>query len=135
MISKNNLFDHLNFLGMKRDGPLKIKSYTLAIKIVALYKYLTIEKKEFILSKQILRSGTNPGAMVREANNAESKADFIHKLKIAQKEVGETQYWIELLKDTSYISEKQYTEINSLTIEVMKMIRSSILTIKNSKRP
>jgi len=120
---------------MKKDGPLKTKSYLLAIKIVELYKYLTVVKKEFILSKQILRSGTNPGAMVREANNAESKADFIHKLKIGQKEVGETQYWIELLRDTSYISENQYTEINSLTVEVMKMIRSSILTIKNGPRP
>jgi len=72
--------------------------------------------------------------MVREANNAESKADFIHKLKIAQKEVGETIYWIELLRDTMYISEIQFDEISSLSIEVMKMIKSSILTIKNGPK-
>jgi len=115
-----------------KDGPLKTKSYKLALEVVGIYKFLTIEKREFILSKQLLRSGTNPGAMVREANNAESKKDFIHKLKIAQKEVGETQYWVELLRDTKYISEIQFNTINSLSTEVMKMIRSSVLTLSKT---
>lgn len=81
---------------MSNKSPLKKKIFLFAILIVNLYKYLTIEKKEYVLSKQLLRSGTNPGAMVREAFNGESDKDFIHKLKIGQKEIGETMYWLEL---------------------------------------
>lgn len=72
---------------MKQETPLSSKSFLLAVRIVRLYKHLTITKKEFVMAKQLLRSGTNPGAMVREADNAESGLDFIHKLSIAQKEV------------------------------------------------
>jgi len=111
------------------DGPLKKKSFQLAKEIVELYKFLSQEKKEFVLSRQMLRSGTNPGAMIREAINAESKADFIHKLKIAQKEAIETQYWLELLLETDYINQAQFTKLNNLTIEIMKMTASSILTL------
>ncbi len=108
-------------------GPLREKSFALASLILALSKELTAQN-EFVLSRQILRSGTNPGAMVREAANAESKRDFIHKLKIAQKEVGETQYWLELLLDGDYISKARFDKIYSLSDEIMKMIRSSVLT-------
>ncbi len=76
---------------IKRNA-LQEKSFDFALRIIRLYKYLTEEKKEFVLSKQILRAGTNPGAMVREAANAESGQDFVHKLSIAQKETGETLY-------------------------------------------
>ena len=111
-------------------GPLWDKSFLLALRIVNLYRYLKEEKNEYVISNQILRSGTNPGAMVREANNAESNADFLHKLGVAQKETSETQYWLELLEATGYISTAEFTSIYSDTEEVMKLVRSSILTKK-----
>jgi len=112
-------------------GPLREKSFRFATLILKLSQELTAQK-EFVLSRQILRSGTNPGAMVREAANAESKRDFIHKLKIAQKEVGETQYWLELLLDGEYITKERFTEMHSLSEELMKMIRSSVLTTQKN---
>lgn len=115
---------------MRKNSPLKEKTFLFAVRIVNLYKYLTEEKREYIMSKQVLRSGTNPGAMVREAFNAESDKDFIHKLNIGQKEIGETIYWLELLKETGYISENQFLSINADAIEVMKLLKSSIITKK-----
>jgi len=117
---------------MKRS-PLKDKTFELAKLIVVLYKNLVKEQKEYVLSKQLLKSGTSPGAMIREAINAESKKDFVHKIKIAQKEIGETQYWLELLLDVEYLKRKEFDKANSLTTEIMKMIRSSVLTIKKNK--
>lgn len=111
-----------------KQSPLREKSFDLAIRIVRLNQFLTSKKNEYVISKQILRSGTNPGAMVREANNAESGLDFIHKLAIAQKELGETQYWLELLFKTDYINENEFNSIFSDTSEIMKMVRSSIIT-------
>lgn len=111
---------------------LRDKSFQLAVRIVRLYKYLIKEKKEYALSKQILRAGTNPGAMVREAFNGESGLDFIHKLGIAQKETGETQYWLELLHTTNYLSETEFISLYQDAEEVMKLIRSSILTKKKN---
>jgi len=113
-------------------GALREKSFHLAIRIVRLCKYLREEKMEFTISKQLLRAGTNPGAMVREAANAETGLDFIHKLGIGQKEAGETQYWLELLYATEYLSEQEFQSINSDTEEVMKLLRSSILTKKKN---
>ncbi len=113
-------------------SPLKDKSFQLAIRIVRLYRYLTDEKKEFVISKQLLRSGTNPGAMVREAINAESSMDFIHKLSVAQKEIGETQYWLELLWKTDFLSEQEFNSMNDDATEIMKLLRSSILTKKKN---
>lgn len=86
----------------EKESPIREKSFALAIRIVNLYKYLTKEKSEFTISKQILKSGTSPGANVREAQNGESDADFIHKLSIAQKETAETIYWLDLLHATDY---------------------------------
>ncbi len=85
-----------------------------------------------MLSKQLLRSGTAVGALVREAQNAESKADFIHKLAIAQKECDESIYWIELLKQTEYLNEKEFESISMEANELLKMIRSAILTTKKN---
>ncbi len=118
-------------LNTKAD-PLREKSFQLAIRIVNLSRHLVETKKEFVLSKQILRSGTNPGSMVREAANAESGLDFIHKLAIAQKETGETQYWLELLWKTNYLTEEEYQSIHADSVEVMKLLRSSILTKKKN---
>ena len=114
----------------KKQDPLADKTMEFAIRVVKLNRYLTEQKKEYILSKQVLRSGTNPGAMVREAANAESGADFIHKLGIGQKEICETQYWLELLFRSDYLNEIEYQSLYSDTIEILKIIRSSILTKK-----
>ena len=100
----------------------------LAMRIFKLSKYLTDTKYEFVISKQILRSGTNPGAMVREAENAESGADFIHKLSVAQKETGETQYWLELLLNLELIDSNQYNSMFNDTEEIMNLLISSIKT-------
>ena len=115
-----------------RADPLREKTLNFSIRIVKLHQFLTETKKEYIMSKQIFRSGTNPGAMVREAANAESSLDFIHKLAIAQKETGETLYWLELLYRTNYITTVEYDSINADTVEIMKLIRSSILTKKKN---
>ncbi len=122
-----------NILGGDRHDPLKSKSFAMAVRVVNLYKYLSLEKHEFVLSKQILRCGTNPGAMVREAKNAESDADWIHKLSIAQKEANETLYWLDLLAATDYLSDEQYKSIYSDVDEVCRLITSSILTKKRKK--
>lgn len=109
---------------------LQDKSFSFAVRIIKLYKFLTEAKKEFIISKQLLRSGTSPGALIREAQNAESKNDFIHKLAIAQKECDETAYWLELLVETEYLTQAEFKSIHDEAIELLKMIRSAILTTK-----
>ena len=114
----------------KRENALKDKSFAFAIEIVMLCKELVQNQKEFILSKQLLRSGTAVGALVREAQNAESKADFAHKLGIAQKECDETIYWLELLFETKYLQETNFLELKGKAEELLRIIRSSILTIK-----
>jgi len=111
---------------------IKEKSFSFSIRIVKIYKHLIETKKEYILSKQLLRSGTAIGAMVREAQNAESAKDFIHKLAIAQKECDETVYWLELLKETEYINQTEFDSVNTNAIELLKMIRSAIITSKKN---
>jgi four helix bundle protein len=111
---------------------LEDKSFAFAIRIVNLYKLITETKKEFVMSKQVYRSGTAVGALIREAQNAESKMDFIHKLAIAQKECDETLYWLELLKATNFISENEFESIATDNLEILKMLKSSILTVKQS---
>jgi four helix bundle protein len=113
---------------------IKQKTFQFAVRIVNLYKYIVEKKKEFVLSKQLLRSGTSIGANVREAHNAESDADFIHKLGIAQKECDETLYWLELLKETEYLTEIEYEAIAADCIEVLKILKSIILTMKQKKK-
>ncbi|MFN8349170.1 MAG: four helix bundle protein [Spirosomataceae bacterium] len=114
------------------ESPLRIKSTDFAIRVIRLYQYLTSQKNEYVLSKQILKCGTNPGAMVREAANAESGADFIHKMGIAQKELGETQYWLEILQKTDYITLAEHDSLYKDSEEIMKMVRCSILTKKKN---
>ncbi len=98
-----------------------------------MYKFLCDEKREYILSKQLLRSGTAIGALVREAEHAESKADFIHKMAIAQKEANETDYWIELLYQSEYLDEKSYKSVVADMKELNRIIASIIITSKNRK--
>lgn len=90
-------------------------------------------KKEFVLSKQLLRSGTAAGALIREAQNAGSKLDLIHTAGIAQKECDESLYWLELLYDSAYLKEKEFVSIHTEATELLKMIRSAIITTKSRK--
>jgi four helix bundle protein len=120
---------------------MRDKSFQLAIRIVNLYKFLLETYKEYVLSKQILRSGTSIGSNIREAYNAESDADFIHKLGIAQKECDETRYWLELLFATGFITETAFESLHNDATELLKIIKSSIITkrsnvnnAKNKKR-
>lgn len=107
------------------------KSFDFAVNIINFYRRFSSEKKEFILSKQILRSGTSVGANIREALNAQSTMDFIHKLSISQKECDETIYWLELLFATDYISKEDFESLKTPATEILKMIRSIIITTKN----
>ena len=113
-----------------RKNIVKDKSFAFAIRVVKTYQFLCNSKNEYILSKQLLRSGTSVGAMVREAEHAESKADFKHKMAIAQKEINESIYWLELLKETGYLSVIQFDSINQEAIEIIKLITSIIKTTK-----
>ena len=115
-------------------GILKDKSFKFAVRIVNLYRYLCDEKRDFILSKQVLRSGTSIGAMIREAEYPESNADSIHKMSIAQKETNETIYWLELLAETEYITKNEFESINIDAIEIIKMVTSSIKTAKSNTK-
>ena len=115
-----------------KDSILANKSFDFAIRIVNLYKYLTDKQREYVLSKQLLRSGTAIGALQSEACFAESKADFIHKFGIAQKECNETIYWLNLLHRSQYLDLQQYESLNKDAVELMKMITSTILTTKKS---
>jgi four helix bundle protein len=113
-----------------KDNIVKSKSFDFALRIVKLFQYLQTEKKEFVLSKQLLRSGTSVGALVREAEHSESKADFIHKLAIAQKEINESIYWLELLFASEYLSKEQFESINNDAVEIIKLITSIIKSTK-----
>ncbi|UXE69193.1 MAG: four helix bundle protein [Chryseotalea sp. WA131a] len=113
-----------------KENIVKNKSFGFAVRIVKLYQYLCEQKKEFILSKQLLRSGTSVGAMIREAEHAESKLDFKHKMAIAQKEINETIYWLELLKTTDCLTREQFESINADATEVIKLITTIIKTTK-----
>jgi len=113
-----------------KDNVIKEKSLSFAVRIVNLYKFLTQDQKELVMSKQILRSGTSIGANIREAEQAQSRADFISKLSIALKEANETEYWLELLSKTEYITQSQYSSINEECIELNKILISIIKTTK-----
>ena len=106
------------------------KSLDFAIRIVNLYKYLNKDKSEFVLSKQLLRSGTSVGANIKEAVYGQSKADFIAKMSIALKEISETGYWLELLHRTEYLTDEQFKSISADYEEIIKLLTS---IVKNSK--
>jgi len=115
--------------------PFASKSYAFAFRVVEVCRHLMNEKKEFILSKQFLRSGSAVGALYREAQHAESRADFIHKLSIAQKECNESIYWIDLLHDGKYLNPESYQQLSSDANELMSILTAMIKTAKaNSKK-
>lgn len=115
------------------NNPAVVKSVDLAVKIVKLYQFLTDKKKEFVMSKQVLRSGTSVGANIKESLYAQSEADFYTKLSIALKEASETEYWLELLKTTGYLDNEQFAYVNSVCSEVIKILIKSTQTMKSKQ--
>lgn len=113
------------------DSVLREKSYAFALRVVKLYKYLCDEKREFVLSKQVLRSGTAIGALVKEAEFAQSRADFVNKLSVALKEANETEYWLALLHDSDYITPTMHQSIESDIKELIGILVSSVKTAKS----
>ena len=110
------------------------KSKEFAIRIINLYKYLTSEKSEWILSKQLLRSGTSIGANVSEGERAQSKADFYAKMSIALKEANETYYWLKLLYETDYLTEKEFLSVEIDVNELISLLVSICKTTQNNKK-
>jgi len=108
------------------------KSYCFAVRIGKLSKYLQKQKKEYVISRQVLRSGTSIGANVAESQYAQSTADFITKLTIALKETGETAYWLRWLRDCDYLTAKEFDSIYSDCIEIEKILSAIVKTSKNS---
>ena len=113
-----------------KNNPLKEKSFAFALRIVKLSQHLNQGKREYVLSKLLLRNGTAIGALVRESEYAESRADFIHKLAIALKEANETQYWLELLHKSDYIDAKGFDSINQDCIELLKLLTAIVKSTK-----
>ena len=109
------------------------KSKKFAVRIVKLYQYLDIEKREYVLSKQMLRSGTSIGANVHEALQGQSKADFTAKMSIALKEANETEYWLELLRETDYLSDEEYESIQRDCGEVARLLTSIVKTSRENR--
>ena len=117
---------------MTLDNPIEKRAYQFALRIVKAYKFLTRQQSEFVLSKQMLRSGTSIGAMMREAKFAQSRADFVNKASIALKEANETLYWIELLHDGEYIDDKTFESIHNEANEITSILASIVKTTKEN---
>jgi four helix bundle protein len=117
---------------MKSDNAVQIKSYDFALRIIKVYKYLSQDKKEFVLSKQLLRSGTSIGANIEESIGGQSKADFFAKITIAYKETRESKYWIRLLRDSEYLTIEQSEDLLKDVEELLKIIGSIQKTVRNS---
>lgn len=113
------------------DSTLHAKSYAFALRVIGLARFLREQKQEFVLSKQVLRSGTAIGALVRESEFAQSHADFINKLSISLKEANETDYWLNLLRDSMYIDDKSFESIEADCGELIALLVASIKTVKN----
>ncbi len=111
---------------------LSTKSYAFALRIIRLYQFMADERREYVLSKQVLRSGTSIGANIEESVHAQSKVDFVHKLSIGQKEANETNYWLRLLKDAGYIEEKLAESFLSDCEEIQRLLAASIKTAKRN---
>ena len=115
----------------RKDNSIAEKSMVFAVRVVGLYRYLSEKKRECVMSKQVLRSGTSIGANVRETNSAQSKADFIAKMSIALKECDETGYWLELLSRTGFLSREEYISVESDCRELFAMITA---ILKSARR-
>ncbi|GHT16205.1 hypothetical protein AGMMS4956_18010 [Bacteroidia bacterium] len=131
-MDNGQLYQTIKVVVMK-ENILRDKSYAFALRIVKAYKFLSQEQREFVLSKQLLRSGTSIGAMVRESEHAQSTADFVNKLSVALKEANETEYWLMLLKDTGYINKEVFMSIVEDCKELLRLLISSIKTAKQRR--
>ena len=116
-----------------KESIIRDKSKAFAIRIINLYKFLLEEKREYVLSKQILRCGTSIGANFAEAIYGISEADFINKLSIAQKEASETVYWLELLRETDFLTQEQFASVYTDAEELLKLLAASIITMKKKR--
>ena len=116
-----------------KENVVKDKSFAFALRVVNLAKYLENKKREFVLSRQVLRSGTAIGALVGEAEHAESRADFIHKMSIALKDANETLYWLELLRQGEYIGDQNFESVRSDSEELIKVLVAIVKASKVSK--
>ena len=119
---------------MSKESVLKAKSFDFAIRIIKLNQYLREKHSEYQLSQQILRAGTSVGAMVREAEHAESRRDFLHKLNIGLQEINECGYWFDLLSATNYLDKRMYESIRKDCVELLKMLIASIKTTKTKNK-
>ncbi len=122
---------------MKENNLIQEKSYQFALEIIALYRHLTTERKEFVLSKQLLKSGTSIGANVEEAVGGQSKKDFFAKMSIAYKEARETHYWIRLLKDSQFLPPNRASQLLEMCDELLRILGSIQITMqkKMNKNP
>jgi four helix bundle protein len=114
------------------NSPIQIKSRDFAIRIINCYKFLTEQKHEQVMSKQLLRCGTSIGANTRESKNAQSRMDFLNKLNIALKEADETEYWLDLLHETKYLDDKIYTSLQNDCGELVRILTAIIRKIKDN---
>ena len=114
------------------ENTVEEKSFRFAVRIVRLYKHITESKKEYVLSKQLLRAGTSIGANVAEAQQAQSRPDFISKLSIALKETSETKYWLRLLRECEYLSEMEFNSVFRDCVEIEKLLVSIVKTSKQN---
>ncbi len=115
-----------------KENILADKSFEFALRVIKMYKHLKNFKGEYVMSKQLLRSGTSVGANICESEHSESKQDFIHKLSIGQKEINETLYWIRLLYKSDYLTDVEFKSIFSDAQELLKLLTSSIKTAKSN---
>jgi len=115
---------------MSQESVLKTKSFDFAIRVIKLHQYLRKKFDEYQLSKQVLRAGTSVGALIREAEHAESRKDFLHKLNIGLREINECSYWLDLLFATNYLNKKMYESIKKDSTELLKMLIASVKTTK-----
>lgn len=115
-----------------KENVVIAKSFSFAVRVVRLYQYLCDEKREFVLSKQLLRSGTSIGANIHEATQGQSRKDFLSKMNIALKEAAETEYWLKLLMETDFLTEKQGLSIMNDCVELKKLLHAIVKTTKQS---
>lgn len=113
-----------------KQNVLKEKSFAFAVRMVNLYKYLKNQHGEYIISQQLIRSGTSVGALIREAEHAESTKDFIHKLNISLKEINESKYWLDLLIATDYLTKEMFDSLNRDCEELLKLLIANVKTSK-----
>ena len=116
-----------------KENIIKLKSFRFALRSVRLGQYLRERKREFILSKQIVRSGTSIGAMVRESEHAESRRDFTHKMSIALKEANETLYWLELLHETGYMNDPEFRSMRAEIVELLNILVAIVRTARRKE--